>query len=320
MIGRRQIREKVLQCVYANNFNELSINVLEQNFFNSIQSIYDLYIFQLNFLIELKNFALDKIKINKTKHLPTKEDLYPNYKFVNNFFFNALKYNSERSNYTKKNKELSWNLYKQYISKIYKDLIKSELYKKYMQTSENNKKEDFYFISNIFEEFIANNQSLHDLYEELQISWIDDFHIANTLTLKTLHFMFNNQKMNTLIQNFKSSDDKIFAKELLYYTVLNKKKYYKIIKDRTFRWELERVAVIDKIIISMAFTELQYLKTPIFVTIDESLELAKLYSTFNSKIYINGLLDKYARDCNLNQEMKPKSNKKIFKSDINILT
>lgn len=306
MIGRRQIREKVLQCIYSNHFNELPINILKKNFFHSIDSIYNLYVFQLNFFIELKLFALNKIKLNKKKNFPTENDLYPNYKFVNNFFFIGLELNIERHNHTIKNKTLSWNLYDQYISSLYKKLINSQLYQNYMKNSINDIKEDFYFITNIFQEFIANNQSLHELYEELQISWSNDFHIANTLTLKTLHFMFKKQKMNSLIQNFKSSEDEEFARKLLIYTVNNKEKYYKIIQERTIGWELDRVAIIDKIIISMALTEFKYLKIPILVTIDESIELAKLYSTSNSKIYINGLLDKYARDFNLNEDIKPK--------------
>lgn len=309
MIGRRQIREKVLQCIYSNHFNELPINILEKNFFYSIESIYNLYVFQLNFFIELKLFALKKIKLNKKKNFPTKNDLYPNYKFVNNFFFISLESNIERSKHTIKNKNLSWNLYEQYISSLYKKLINSSLYHNYMQNPKNEIKEDFYFITNIFQEFIAYNSSLHELYEELQISWSYDFHIANTLTLKTLHFIFKKQKMNTLIKNFKSFEDKEFAKKLLIYTVINKDKYHKIIQERTIGWELDRIAIIDKIIISMALTEFQYLKIPIFVTIDESIELAKLYSTTNSKIYINGLLDKYARDFNLKSDMKPKPKK-----------
>lgn len=310
MIGRRQIREKVLQCIYANNFNELSISNLEKFFFNSIQSIYNLYVFQLNLLIELKKIALEKININKNKNFPTDNDLYPNYKFINNFFLKVLETNSERFLYTLKHKELSWIFYEHYVSSLYRKLLNSNLYKEYMKNRGNNKEEDFYFICSFFENFVANNQSLHELYEELQISWIDDFHIANTLTLKTFSFILNNKKINTLIQNFKSIKDKEFAKELLRYTVLNKNKYYKIIEDRTIGWELNRVAIIDRIIISMALAEFQYLKTPSIVTIDESIELAKLYSVPNSKIYINGLLDKYVRDFKLNNNYN-KSNKNI---------
>lgn len=304
MIGRRQIREKVLQCIYSNHFNELPINILKKNFFQSIDSIYNLYVFQLNFFIELKSFALNKIKLNQKKNFPTKNDLYPNYKFVNNFFFITIELNIERYNHTIKYKELSWTLYHQYIASLYKKIISSQLYHNYMTNSTNNIKEDFYFITNIFQIFIANNNSLHELYEEIQITWSDDFHIANTLTLKTFHFMFKKQKMNTLIQNFKSIEDEKFAKKLLVYTINNRDKYYKIIQERTIGWELDRVAIIDKIIISMALTEFQYLAVPIFVTIDESIELAKLYSTSNSKIYINGLLDKYAKDFNLNKNIK----------------
>ena len=54
MLGRRQIREKVVETIYSNCQNPLKYDVLEKNMLTEIEKIYHLYIYQLNFLIALK--------------------------------------------------------------------------------------------------------------------------------------------------------------------------------------------------------------------------------------------------------------------------
>ena len=64
MVGRRQIREKILQLIYSENVNKHTTSVAIDNFFTSIQKIYDLYVFQLNFfLIKRKTLKLQTILI-----------------------------------------------------------------------------------------------------------------------------------------------------------------------------------------------------------------------------------------------------------------
>jgi len=58
-------------------------------------------------------------------------------------------------------------------------------------------------------------------------------------------------------------------------------------------WKLERIAIVDKNILRMAISEIMYLPDiPMKVAINEAVELAKKYSTFESASFVNGILDR----------------------------
>ena len=81
-------------------------------------------------------------------------------------------------------------------------------------------------------------------------------------------------------------------------------KYENDIKEKTPNWEAERIADIDMILIKMAITEfLHFSSIPSRVTINEYIELAKDYSTNKSGYFINGVLDKIAKDYTENKKM-----------------
>ena len=67
MLGRRQIREKVVESLYSYYQNPIKFDVLEKNMFSEIDKIYHLYIYQLNFLVALKDLAERQIEIGKNK-------------------------------------------------------------------------------------------------------------------------------------------------------------------------------------------------------------------------------------------------------------
>ena len=61
-------------------------------------------------------------------------------------------------------------------------------------------------------------------------------------------------------------------------------------------WELERIALIDRIILRLALTELtKRPDIPMRVAINEAIELAKVYSTPDSPSFVNGILDSYVK-------------------------
>ena len=84
MLGRRQIREKVVETLYSYYQNPIKFDVLQKNMFSEINKIYHLYIYELNFLVGLKRIAEDQIEIGKNKFIKTAENENPNQKFVRN--------------------------------------------------------------------------------------------------------------------------------------------------------------------------------------------------------------------------------------------
>jgi transcription antitermination protein NusB len=68
---------------------------------------------------------------------------------------------------------------------------------------------------------------------------------------------------------------------------------------------MDRIAVMDILIIKMALVELlEFPSIPIKVTLNEYIELAKLYSTPKSKVFVNGILDKLIGDLKDQKKIK----------------
>ena len=65
-----------------------------------------------------------------------------------------------------------------------------------------------------------------------------------------------------------------------------------IIKSHLENWEIDRVAQIDRILLKMGICEIHFIDDiPPKVTISEMVEISKIYSTDESPIFINGILD-----------------------------
>ncbi len=83
-----------------------------------------------------------------------------------------------------------------------------------------------------------------------------------------------------------------FAKTLIEGSIENKDYYNQIIEEHAKNWELERIALIDRILIYIAATELiKCADIPPKVSINEAIDIAKKYSTDKSSVFINGLME-----------------------------
>ncbi|MEC4676065.1 MAG: transcription antitermination factor NusB [Nitrospirota bacterium] len=94
-----------------------------------------------------------------------------------------------------------------------------------------------------------------------------------------------------------SADDRQFAEELVKGAIDRIEEIDGAIETATEHWKLERMAVVDRNILRVAVYEIIYRNDiPSAVTINEALEIAKKYSSSASAPFINGLLDKIARN------------------------
>ena len=92
-------------------------------------------------------------------------------------------------------------------------------------------------------------------------------------------------------------DDKEFARQLFKQTIINNTEFENAISERTKNWEVDRIALMDILILKMALTELvTFPNIPVKVSINEFIDISKDYSTPKSKQFVNGVLDKLAAD------------------------
>src|SRR5690606_39222716 len=217
MLGRRQLREKAMQAVYAwkTAGEDSDQRSIEKNMLKGVEEIYDLYIYLLNLIYFQKVIAENKIELAKNKIFPTEQDLNPNLKFVNNAIFRILDENEELNAYSSKNKQLVWDVLDTYPNHIFKEITASEEYAEYMADPNQSFEQDKNFIMDIFEKFIAPNESLHDWFEEKNMYWADDVHIANSMVLTTLKsFIAKSTGSLKLFKVYKDDDDREFIIEL----------------------------------------------------------------------------------------------------------
>ncbi|MCZ2082989.1 MULTISPECIES: transcription antitermination factor NusB [unclassified Kaistella] len=299
MLGRRQIREKVVESLYSYYQNPIKFDILEKNMFSEIDKIYHLYIYQLNFLVALKDLAERQIEIGKNKYIQTDKEINPNQKFINNQILIKLEENEERLSFTSKNQDLKWDLYDDLLVKTFQRMSAGKRYQDFMKEEGHSFEADQKFIGKLFLRYIAENEDFHEHLEEKELSWADDFHISNSMIQKTIGFFKENQPSHTLIKMIKDEEDREFARKLLKESLNHWDENEKKLEGRLDNWDLDRVALIDKIILIAAISELDYFPlTPARVIINEYIEIAKVFSTDRSNIFINGILDKYTKDLN----------------------
>jgi N utilization substance protein B len=96
---------------------------------------------------------------------------------------------------------------------------------------------------------------------------------------------------------FKNQEDEEFVKHLFRKAVLNSYKCSEFIDNNTTNWEVERIALMDILVMQLAITEiLEFPEIPVKVTLNEYIEIAKYYCTSKSSTFVNGILDNIVKE------------------------
>lgn len=314
MLGRRHYRIKVFQALYAwYQGGESRQDVAERVLLQSIDKIYELYFLQISFFLEVLDFYRRNQEDSKLKFVPTEEDLNPNPKLIDNavvkIFQENLDLQHKISHY-----HISWTEEQEMIRKLFLKVRNSKDLKEYLASSTSSFEEDKDFIYKIFRKYFAKSAELQFYCEEKSIFWTDDFQSASLFILKTIKMLSENFSTKTSFlslfekdQDDNPDDDKKFIVDLFHKTIAQSDKLEEMIKSKTKNWELERIALTDVILIKMALTELiQFPTIPVNVTLNEYIELSKLFSTPKSKMFINGLLDKMVEELKAGKKIKKK--------------
>lgn len=298
MLTRRHIRIKVMQAVYAFMQSEKPDREQQEKLLiNSLENMYNLYLSLLSLLIEIHKTAEKQLRLQQKKYLATQEEKNPTRKFITNPIFILLR-NDSLTEELKKRKLPDWNVDDRYVQDIYKAILESPPYKKYMNSPAGSFKEDKECVIAIFRDCIAQDDKLYQYLEDYTLTWGDDFPVVNTYLLKMLQKVEPNTPPSYfLVKLYKNEDDKSFGKDLFRKTLLHNQDLQTQIEGKALNWDIERIAAIDLILLKMAVCEFLYFSSiPTKVTMNEYLEIAKEYSTSKSSLFINGILDKLLKE------------------------
>lgn len=299
MLIRRVLRIKIMQFIYSYYLSELNSEYIKKKLLYNINELYCLYIDILNIIISMRYLAKKKINYINSNNF---KYFNSNLEYKNSIILNKLLY-LVKNKFLKKlsknykilsckdviNKEDNYNdviifLLNNFISCSYDDACYS---------SNINFDADKKLIINFYKKFIQNNNKIAILFQDKYITWLEDIKIAYRMVYNTLlNLQYDSSLDFKLFKIFKDKTDECFVLDLYKNTILNKSKIDFIISRYLDNWSLHRIALIDRVILHMAISEFLYIPDiPFKVTLNEYIEISKIYSTDKSKIFINGILD-----------------------------
>ena len=282
-----------MQAIYAFFFSDSSdLKAGEQNLIESNKKVYELYVWLLSVYTELQDISEHVIEDNKNKMLPSQDDLSPNTRFVDNELIKSIRNCKEFQDLNAKYK-INWKDNMDVLKKMYSQLRTSEYFVNYMAKPTTTFEEDKELLLFILQSMIEPNDVLQNVFEELYIHWAEDYYYACNCVEKSIKSLGENLVF-TLLPLYKDMDEDLeFLKILYRKSIMNKEVHEKLIANHADNWEFERIAGMDLILMNMAVTEaVEFDSIPVKVTLNEYIELSKVYSSPKSKVFINGVLDK----------------------------
>ena len=301
MLNRRHLRVKVVQTLYAYSLSEdKDIKTFEKALLKNVDEVYEMYIWTLNLLDEVADYVLIDAEGRANKFLPTEKDLSLTTKLSTNTFIESLRQNPQYAEGVKTYK-ISWSFDPEIVRTVFLQLKDSEAYLEYLQQEDRSIGTEKDIIKHIFKKIILKSPVIEQVFEEKFINWPVDKEVLQALIAKTFkNFSSEDPRKNKLAeitQNWNDDSDYILA--LLGKTIRNTNEYQKLISEKTKNWESDRIALMDTLLMRMAICELiNFPSIPVKVTINEYIEISKVFSTLKSNTFINGILDKILNDLN----------------------
>ena len=155
----------------------------------------------------------------------------------------------------------------------------------------------------IIDQLLSDFELLKAYYEEKSVYFTDGYDLVILLLIKFTENFSSKFKSNSSLPGIYKpaingiNEDRDFVRKLYKLVLRNDEEINEELKLRTKNWEFERIPLMDVILLKMAIIELQEMETvPVKVTLNEYIELAKYFSTANSKVFVNGVLDRLIRE------------------------
>ena len=275
----------------------------EKELLFSLSKAYDLYIFLLALIVAVTKEARHRVEVI-TARVNREGGELPSEKFAYNKFAILLEENRQLNDFLEQQKQ-TWDNDIEFVRKLLDQIEQTQIYKDFMASDDDSYEAHRELWRRLYKVLVMENADLDALLEEKSLYWNDDKETVDTFVVKTIkRFDPKNAKNQELLPEYKDDEDKEFAQKLFRATILNADQYQHYMSDASRNWDFSRLAYMDVVIMQIAIAEmLTFPGIPVSVTINEYVELAKLYSTPKSSGYINGMLDTIARYLNATGKM-----------------
>ncbi len=291
MLSRRNVRIKVMQMLYSmSRDKKLGYEEALQQYRDIVRQSFELYLFSLLILVRIAEYSRKDVAKRTAKLLPSEEDRLFNSKLGDNTLVRSIATN-EGFNRLARLYKLEDKLDEDKIRQIYDSFARSEEYQQYVLSSPADASDHINMLLQLFRHCMSDEMFL-DLLEDNYPLWIDDESLIVGSMKKTIKAL---PVSPNFYEEYRPPAEATveFGEALLKDVCQSDQQLLRIIEPTLKNWDAERVAVLDMILLKMALSELINFPTiPTKVTLNEFVEIAKLYSTDKSKDFINGILDR----------------------------
>jgi N utilization substance protein B len=267
--------------------NDKDYTWCKKNMLQDVERIFDLYLWLLMIPEELirimENDTSGKLSIE-------------NKRFIENPIIELLR-NNNRFQKGIVDHKLSWNNERDLILSWFKNSVTQDedylLYIKGIKEKKDNFTTDKKLILHLYKNLLFKNDAFQEFMASLDLNWNEDRHVVRSMIVKTFkNVETEDTDIDLAVLSNNWEEDRSFFEKLFEISVNKDKEFDKLIAGKSKNWDIERMAIMDKIILKMAIGEMIYFPNiPVKVTINEYIELSKNFSTPKSKKFVNGILD-----------------------------
>ena len=292
-----------MQALYGfGQDGETSFPKVEKKLDRNMHETYRLFLYCLSATIHCISYIQEAVEIKANKFIPSEDDQLHHASLVNSHVFQQLlKDNNLKRIF--KNEKIIFSSEDNIEKKIFAQLTESDKYRSYLVKTPLAKNDHLKMLQHIFREVISEHESFQENVEEKFMNWNDDKMLVNRQMHETLRAY---QKIANQEEKMKGSPVQVlaqqreltkFGKELLFKTMNNEEELKAIVKPRLKNWEEDRVASVDLILLRLGVCEMLYFPDiPVKVSLNEYIDLSKMYSTPKSHEFVNGILDNVVRE------------------------
>lgn len=293
MLNRRVLRIKVLQALYAQSQDSSAPVAHYERFLkDSIHRIEDVFPYLMALpgaIAHLINTEGDPLA---AKFQPKAEDVRYPLRYTDNAVIEWAAKAYEQM--PAKRRRLNWHDKKDLLRQAYLDFKKTDAAKPFLDEIEwdfNRQKE---FLLVFMKSFVPEQEAMDDVMEENYLQWSADKSLILNQVIKAIEAARPDSPPPHISQTeLAEEEDEEFALDLFKKTLAHETELQQLIGNQSHKWDAERIAQVDMLILKMGLAELLYFPSiPVKVTINECLEISKVYSTPKSSSFINGVLDK----------------------------
>lgn len=297
MLSRRNVRIKVMQMLYSLSKDEsLTSDDLLTRYNSRINKSFQLYLFNLLYFLRIAQYAREDAERKMSKFLPTDEDKQFTAKLCENELIASLE-ESEKLHRLFKHYKLKELIDKDIVRLIYTEFAKNDEYREYVMKEDTGEEDHREILLSLYKHCVQ-SENFEDKIEDHFAQWVDDKSLIIGAMKKTIKIL---PAEEDFFEEYRPNKETTleFGEQLLRKVLEKDQELLDLIEPTLKNWDADRVAIIDMILLKMALSELMTFPTiPSKVTINEFVEISKLYSTEKSKDFINGILDRLMKKLN----------------------